>query len=338
MTTEIKSLIGAVWITDVDPTVGVGVVAPLSQFLISSDAKALYYKSGPADTAWTQLSGASGWQDDGTVVRLTTPTDEVVIGAAAAAISGQRLAVVGNGNQIALENQTLPVPATLLIANSGDTIWDISPVPINSTDAQEVRLFRRTSTSGPANLTLLSPNTSSAVIKLSPSGTQLAGLSFFAKPVAFGSTSVPNKYPIAVRQTSGPGQTSENSIARFDTGSPALQYSFDTTAGAIECFGIHINNNTQKSAGTNPLTVVGLYATAGGGDVNLSARLDGDVAVIGDIDMSGGLRQGGTQVVGAQGAAIADAAGGSVIDVEARNGLNTLLARLRATTGHGLIA
>lgn len=50
------------------------------------------------------------------------------------------------------------------------------------------------------------------------------------------------------------------------------------------------------------------------------------------------LKVGGTKVVGAQGAAVADAAGGAVIDVEARAALNALLAELRAATGHGLIA
>jgi hypothetical protein len=43
----------------------------------------------------------------------------------------------------------------------------------------------------------------------------------------------------------------------------------------------------------------------------------------------------GTKVVGAQGAAVADAAGGATVDAEARTALNALLARLRT---HGLIA
>lgn len=42
-----------------------------------------------------------------------------------------------------------------------------------------------------------------------------------------------------------------------------------------------------------------------------------------------------TKVVGAQGAAVADASGGAIIDAEARSALNSLLARLRT---HGLIA
>lgn len=46
----------------------------------------------------------------------------------------------------------------------------------------------------------------------------------------------------------------------------------------------------------------------------------------------------GTKVLGIQGAAVVDASGGVVIDAEARTAINTLLARLRASTGHGLIA
>jgi len=47
------------------------------------------------------------------------------------------------------------------------------------------------------------------------------------------------------------------------------------------------------------------------------------------------LTVGGVQVVGAQGAAVANAGGGTTVDTEARAAINTLLARLRA---HGLIA
>ncbi len=47
------------------------------------------------------------------------------------------------------------------------------------------------------------------------------------------------------------------------------------------------------------------------------------------------FKSGGTQVVGAQGVAVADASGGATVDAEARAAINALLARLRA---HGLIA
>lgn len=46
----------------------------------------------------------------------------------------------------------------------------------------------------------------------------------------------------------------------------------------------------------------------------------------------------GTKVIGPRGAAVADASGGTTVDTEARAAINALLARLRASTGHGLIA
>lgn len=58
----------------------------------------------------------------------------------------------------------------------------------------------------------------------------------------------------------------------------------------------------------------------------------------GNINMESALYRSGTKVVGAQGAAVTDASGGATIDAEARTAINTLLARLRASTGHGLIA
>lgn len=54
-----------------------------------------------------------------------------------------------------------------------------------------------------------------------------------------------------------------------------------------------------------------------------------------NLDLTTSLKVNGTKVIGAQGALIADAAGGATIDAEARTAINTLLARLRA---HGIIA
>lgn len=55
----------------------------------------------------------------------------------------------------------------------------------------------------------------------------------------------------------------------------------------------------------------------------------------GIISVASSFQVGGTQVLSAQGAAVADASGGSTVDAEARTAINTLLARLRA---HGMIA
>jgi hypothetical protein len=68
----------------------------------------------------------------------------------------------------------------------------------------------------------------------------------------------------------------------------------------------------------------GLYSGTGASDPGFGA-----------INMSTAYYVAGTKVVGAQGAAVADASGGATVDTEARAALNALLARLRA---HGLIA
>jgi hypothetical protein len=47
--------VGIIWFVDFDPTTGSGVVAPLNQILIRTDAPSLYYKSGVPNTAWTRI-------------------------------------------------------------------------------------------------------------------------------------------------------------------------------------------------------------------------------------------------------------------------------------------
>ncbi len=87
--------------------------------------------------------------------------------------------------------------------------------------------------------------------------------------------------------------------------------------------------------------VLGRVAAGSGAPAALSAANLNAVVGQADLDLDthffdgGEYRVAGTKVVGAQGAAVADAAGGVVIDLEARTALNALLARLRA---HGMIA
>jgi hypothetical protein len=76
------------------------------------------------------------------------------------------------------------------------------------------------------------------------------------------------------------------------------------------------------------------------GGLNFSSIVAGTEVIVGGTTSTGwnaitDYRVNSTKVVGAQGAAVADASGGGVIDAEARTALNTLLARLRT---HGLIA
>jgi hypothetical protein len=78
------------------------------------------------------------------------------------------------------------------------------------------------------------------------------------------------------------------------------------------------------------------YGVAGGHEFFVSGTLYGTINTTGFRLPSGAaLYNNSIKVVGAQGAAVADATGGVVIDAEARTALNALLARLRT---HGLIA
>lgn len=79
-----------------------------------------------------------------------------------------------------------------------------------------------------------------------------------------------------------------------------------------------------------------------GASTSVPTRADADAryALLSGATFTGAIqateyRVSGTKVLGAQGAAVADAAGGVVIDAEARTALNAALARMRA---HGIIA
>lgn len=55
------------------------------------------------------------------------------------------------------------------------------------------------------------------------------------------------------------------------------------------------------------------------------------------VDVSVEYKQSGQKVVSSRGGIIADPAGGATIDVESRAAISSILSRLRASTGHGLI-
>lgn len=87
--------------------------------------------------------------------------------------------------------------------------------------------------------------------------------------------------------------------------------------------------------------VIGRVLVGTGVPAALTAAELNEVVGQADLDLGtnfydgGEYRVAGTKVLGAQGAAVADASGGGVIDTEARAALNALLARLRT---HGMIA
>lgn len=109
---------------------------------------------------------------------------------------------------------------------------------------------------------------------------------------------------------------------------------------------IYLDNITRPSGGTTGLLIAnqsdgaGKWRFIGVMPASSGAWLSGDggggYAPGSSLYLlNNGLSVLGTKVVGAQGAAVANATGGTTVDTEARTAINTLLARLRA---HGLIA
>jgi hypothetical protein len=107
--------------------------------------------------------------------------------------------------------------------------------------------------------------------------------------------------------------------------------------------------NLQGQGVGQELSVLRIYAEHtelyGSGANWLYRGTSGVTAHMGHVDLTGGgtLRIGGNQVVGQRGAAINDVAMASASPTKSdfdalANALNTLLARMRAGTGHGLIA
>ena len=129
------------------------------------------------------------------------------------------------------------------------------------------------------------------------------------------------------------------------TGFSALQEQFIT--GLLGPFGQAPIGTTEgdpllEQVGSGTVTSITITAgnqLTGGGTITTSGTIS--VAVTATPTFTtvnvgvGGYLVSGTKVVGAQGAAVADAAGGATVDAEARTAINDLLARLRT---HGLIA
>jgi hypothetical protein len=90
--------------------------------------------------------------------------------------------------------------------------------------------------------------------------------------------------------------------------------------------------SVNVDGGTSTNAVAGIVGV-GTDPTRTSALTLGSAAVL--PNTTTGYAVGGTKVVGAQAVAVADAAGGAIVDAECRAALNSLLAKLRA---HGMIA
>lgn len=97
MASKIEPWVGLVWVSNVDPTVGAGVAAPLWQPLIRTDDNSFWYKSGTANTAWTELLGGGG--SSGVIVDLNgTP---IVSPATTLNLTGAGVTVTDAGGGVA---------------------------------------------------------------------------------------------------------------------------------------------------------------------------------------------------------------------------------------------
>lgn len=104
-----------------------------------------------------------------------------------------------------------------------------------------------------------------------------------------------------------------------------------TVSGGVTGYTFVGSGNSLTLTVSNAATIRSAISAAKSGVNTDITELNG----ASQVDVSARYEVGGTKVVGAQGAAVADASGGVTIDAEARTAINDLLARLRA---HGLIA
>jgi hypothetical protein len=147
--------------------------------------------------------------------------------------------------------------------------------------------------------------------------------------------------------TSGAGSLSTGTRAS-KPGSAALNdFYFETDTGWLDYWagtawkylaGINVGTDATRAAITVTANDNGaLFFT---NDQNKIWRVEAGAWVdkFVTLDLTTSLKVAGNKVIGARGAAVADATGGAVIDVEARAAINALLARFRVTGGHGAIA
>lgn len=97
-----------------------------------------------------------------------------------------------------------------------------------------------------------------------------------------------------------------------------------TTPGSVSSIAVTNGGDTNVNIAGSPITSSG----------TITVSLTANPAFV-TVDVTTQYNVAGTKVIGAQGALVADAAGGATIDTQARTAINTLLSRLRT---HGIIA
>ncbi|MEK7585872.1 MAG: tail fiber domain-containing protein, partial [Patescibacteria group bacterium] len=112
------------------------------------------------------------------------------------------------------------------------------------------------------------------------SGTTTISLSNFSGRIntswGVGLTSAPTYRLDVLNSTTG--QTASNRVANISNAGAT----FDTTAGVLSSYGGYFSSTSTRSAGSNALTNVGLYATASGAQNNYAAIFEAGSVGIGD--------------------------------------------------------
>lgn len=258
----------------------------------------------PGFTAGSVIfQGASGLAQDNSKFFYDSTNHRLGIGTTSPT---NLLHIVGNGNQLKLDNGS----SNLNIINNGNTIYDFDFNTATASDNATLRFFRHTNTSGIVSLQLTPGNNSSST------GAQISGnglSTFMGGPVAIGTLTptTGNKFSVQINTT----QT--GTIHAID--SQSLN-TFDTSAGALSNYAGFFSANGSRSAGSNALTNIGLYATAAAGQNNYAAIFDQGNVGIGTTSPAFPLHV----VSGSGSAIVADRYGGTAAFVgRSANGTST---------------
>lgn len=106
--------VGLYWLDSKDPTTNPGMNAPPNQLLIRTDQPSIYYKSGPASTAWTQLGLGGG---PGGAVTGTGTNPQVAMWASPSSLQNAPMWIVGSNVGINETNPQVPLDITTTGAN-----------------------------------------------------------------------------------------------------------------------------------------------------------------------------------------------------------------------------
>jgi len=203
--------------------------------------------------------------------------------------------------------------SSLNIVPNGNTIWDFDGTQAAAGDPAVLRFFRHTTTTAVVSLFIYNGLASATAL--------IAGNapSYFRNLVGFG-TDTPH-YKVDVQALDETHNT-ENRLVNVDT----LNSTFDTTAAPLTAYGAYFYVHSARSAGAAPLSDIGLYASAEGGDVNYAGLFGpGDVRV--NSHLLGGGAPATVTGCGTGGAVVGDDKSGTITEGTSTTGCSVVFAQ-----------